>query len=89
MPLPFRLTIGLSIFALLAIVDLHRNGKQARRWREYAFLAAVVAIAMLYGILNDQITSAISWEYFYVPSKHAPRSLLSKFRALTCSAAYR
>ncbi len=65
MTLPFRLAIGLSIFALLAITDLHHNGKRARRWREYTFLAAVVAIAMLYGIINDQITSAISWEYFY------------------------
>lgn len=65
MPLPYRLAIGLSIFAFLAITDLHRNGKAARRWREYAFLAAVVAIAMAYGIINDQITSTISWEYFY------------------------
>jgi hypothetical protein len=65
MSLPIRLAIGLSIFAFLAIIDLRRNGKKARRWREYAFLAAVVALAMLYGILNDQITSAISWEYFY------------------------
>jgi hypothetical protein len=65
MALPFRLSIGLSIFALLAVADLHRNGRNARRWREYCFLAAVVAVAMLYGIVNDQITSAISWEYFY------------------------
>jgi hypothetical protein len=28
-------------------------------------LAAAVGAAMLYGIVNDQITSTISWEYFY------------------------
>jgi hypothetical protein len=72
MTLSIRLAIGLSIFAFLAITDLHRNGKRARRWREYAFLAAVVAIAMLYGIINDQITSAISWEYFYYGKELSP-----------------
>ena len=65
MPLSLRLTIGLSIFAVLAIVDLRRNGSNARRWREYCFLATIVAVAIAYGIINDQITSAISWEYFY------------------------
>jgi hypothetical protein len=65
MSLPIRVAIGLSIFAVQAIVDLRRNGSSARRWREYCFLAAVVGIAMMYGIVNDQITSAISWEYFY------------------------
>jgi len=65
MTLPYRLAIGLSIFAVLAITDLQRNGASARRWREYCFLAAVVSVAMAYGAVNDQITSAISWEYFY------------------------
>jgi hypothetical protein len=63
--LAVRLCIGLSIFAVLATVDLRRNGRRARRWREYAFLLAAVAVAMIYGVVNDQITSAISWEYFY------------------------
>jgi hypothetical protein len=63
--LQIRLAIGIGIFAVLAFVDLHHNGKSARRWREYAFLLTVTCIAMLYGAVNDLITSAISWEYFY------------------------
>lgn len=62
--LPYRITIGASIFAVLAIVDLRRNGQAATRWREYAFLLSCVAIAIVYGITNDLITSRISPEYF-------------------------
>jgi hypothetical protein len=65
MSLGYRLVIGLSIFAVLAMVDLRRHGREARRWKEYVFLAAVVAVAILYGVVNDLITSSISWEYFY------------------------
>jgi len=60
-----RIAIGASIFAILAIVDLRRHGRAARRWREYACLLAVTVMAMAYGAINDQITSRISWEYFY------------------------
>ena len=60
-----RICAGVLIFVILALVDLKRNGTQATRWREYVFLLACVFAAILYGILNDQITSAISWEYFY------------------------
>lgn len=60
-----RIAAGVLIFAVLAMVDLHRNGRQAQRWREYAFLAVVTLAAMVYGVVNDLITSAISWEYFY------------------------
>ena len=60
-----RLAAGLIIFAGLAAYDLARNGRTARRWREYLFLGCVVICAMLYGAINDQISSRISWEYFY------------------------
>jgi hypothetical protein len=60
-----RIVLGLCIFTLLAGVDLRRHGAAARRWREYAVLLTAVCVAMLYGIVNDQITSSISWEYFY------------------------
>lgn len=60
-----RITIGLAILALLALIDFYRRGPHATRWREYAFLLLTVLIALLYGILNDQITARISWEYFY------------------------
>jgi hypothetical protein len=62
--LPYRIAVGVSIFATLAIVDLRRNGSRATRWCEYAFLLACVLLAMTYGIVNDLITSRISPEYF-------------------------
>jgi len=60
-----RLLIGCAIFGILASVDIYRNGPAARRWREYAFLLLCVAVALGYGILNDQLTVGLSWEYFY------------------------
>jgi hypothetical protein len=59
-----RIAAGVAIFACLAIADLRRNGRQARRWREYLLLLACVAVALLYGIVNDQLTVAISPEYY-------------------------
>lgn len=60
-----RIILGCVVLTLFAIVDLRRHGHRATRWREYAFLLLVTSVAMLYGALNDQITSLISWEYFY------------------------
>ena len=60
-----RIVVGCCIFAALGIADLARHGRAATRWREYLVLLAAVAVALAYGALNDQITSAISWEYFY------------------------
>jgi hypothetical protein len=60
-----RISAGISILAILALVDLYRRREEATRWREYAFLLFTVFIAIIYGILNDQLTSRISWEYFY------------------------
>jgi hypothetical protein len=60
-----RVAIGASIFAALAISDLRRNGRAARRWREYSFLLVTTAIFMAYGAANDAVTCRISWEYFY------------------------
>ncbi len=59
-----RIVIGVAIFALLALADVRSHGPEATRWREYLFLLACVAAALLYGIVNDQITTTISWEYF-------------------------
>jgi len=67
-----RIAVGVAIFAALAIVDLRRHGKQATRWREYAFLLICVAVAMLYGIVNDQLTCFLSWEYFYYGKELSP-----------------
>jgi hypothetical protein len=60
-----RMAIGASFFAALAIHDLAKNGRQAKRWREYSFLLLAVMLAEIYGIANDLLTSRISWEYFY------------------------
>jgi hypothetical protein len=60
-----RVVVGVCILLTLMIVDLMRNRSRATRWREYLFLLICVAAAMVYGMLNDQITSDISWEYFY------------------------
>ena len=60
-----RIGIGVAIFAVLAVIDIRRKGTQARRWKEYLFLFGVAAAAIPYGVVNDLITAAISWEYFY------------------------
>jgi hypothetical protein len=67
-----RIVVGLSILLMLAVVDLYRHGRGATRWREYAFLLCTVAAAMTYGIINDQITSRISWEYYAYGKGLAP-----------------
>ncbi len=59
-----RIGLGVAIFAWLAILDLRRNGREARRWREYLLLVACVGVALMYGIINDQLTVTISREYF-------------------------
>ena len=60
-----RLVIGVAILAALAIWDIRTHGRRATRWREYAFLLVCVAVAIVYGVVNDQVTSRISWEYFF------------------------
>jgi len=60
-----RVAIGCSIFAVLALIDLVRNGRGATRWREYLFLLLAVTLAMVYGVANDAIASRISWEFFF------------------------
>lgn len=60
-----RVGFGASVFALLAVVDLMRNGRAAQRWREYAFLLLATLAGMVYGIANDVATSSISWEYYF------------------------
>jgi len=60
-----RVAIGVTILAIWATADLRRNGPNATRWREYAFLLVAAVAAAAYGAVNDLITSSISWEYFY------------------------
>jgi hypothetical protein len=60
-----RIALGVLLLTGLAVWDIRRNGRSAQRWREYLFLLAAVVVAMIYGVVNDQITVGISWEYFY------------------------
>jgi hypothetical protein len=61
-----RISVGVAILLTLALLDIRKHGvAKATRWREYAFLILCVGFAMLYGVINDLITSTISWEYFY------------------------
>jgi len=60
-----RVAAGVAVLTAMAAWELHRKGKQARRWREYVYLAAAAGVSMAYGMLNDQITVTVSWEYFY------------------------
>lgn len=60
-----RIVGGVVVFAMLAVWDIRRKGREAQRWREYVFLIVVVLIALAYGVVNDFISSSISWEYFY------------------------
>lgn len=63
--LVWRIAGGVAILAAMALWELCRKRAAARRWKEYGFLLLIVAAAMAYGIVNDQITCTISWEYFY------------------------
>jgi hypothetical protein len=63
--LPLRIAVGVVFFLTWALLDLRRHDRRATRWREYLFLLSAVALAMAYGVLNDQLTSRLSWEYFY------------------------
>jgi len=60
-----RIGIAGCIFGILAIADLWRHGRSARRWREYAFLLCAAVAGIVYGAANDLLSSRISWEYFY------------------------
>ncbi len=60
-----RIAVGVTILAAMAAWDIRRRGRAAKRWREYLFLLTATAAAMIYGVLNDQITVTISWEYFH------------------------
>jgi hypothetical protein len=62
--LSLRITLGALFFVTLALLDLRRARSRATRWREYLFILAAAGVAMAYGVVNDLITSRISWEYY-------------------------
>ncbi|HOF17944.1 MAG TPA: hypothetical protein PK082_03480 [Phycisphaerae bacterium] len=60
----WRIGVGAAVLLGLLAWDIRRRGWASERWREYLFLLAATAIAGAYGVVNDQITLTISWEYF-------------------------
>lgn len=64
--LPWRVAAGIAVLVSLAYLDLRKRRRAATRWKEYAFLAATAAAAVLYAELHDVVTSRLSPEYFIV-----------------------
>lgn len=59
-----RLLLFLAFCAAVVLCDLFYYGRRASRYREYGFLLFGGVCGALVGLLNDQITSRISPEYF-------------------------
>ena len=59
-----RLILLLVVMIVVAAVDSWWYRKDAVRWREYLFLLVAGITGGTFGIINDQITAAISPEYF-------------------------
>lgn len=64
MGLMLRVGAGVAIFTVFAFVEYRRRGRSARRWKEYLFLIYCTLAMMIFGVINDQVTVSVSWEYF-------------------------
>jgi hypothetical protein len=84
-----RIGIGVLIFLGLAVWDYRKHGPRATRWREYLILLRCIIAALIYGAINDQITTTVSWEYFaygkglaeVLPVNEPPNSALFRWEA--------
>ena len=65
-----RLILLLVVMIVVAAVDWWWYRKDAVRWREYLFLLVAGITGDTFGIINDQITAAISPEYFELGKRH-------------------
>jgi len=63
-PFSYRVAMLLALMAVAAAVDYWRRGKEAERYREYAFICIAGALGGLAGFANDCVTSSISPDYF-------------------------
>lgn len=77
MGLMVRLGAGVALFSLLALIEYRHCGKSARRWKEYLFLIYCTLAMMIFGVVNDQVTVSVSWEYF-VYGKEYPAAELGR-----------
>lgn len=61
-----RLALLLILMAIVSVIDWWRHPESPMKWQEYAFLLAVGLAGGLLGMGNNQITSAISPQYFFL-----------------------
>lgn len=63
---PQRLLILIAVLAVVAALDRWLKGKEATRWREYLFLLCAATAGGLFAAGVDQVSLALSPEYFVV-----------------------
>lgn len=63
-PFSYRVALLLGLMAVAAAVDFWRRGKEASKYREYAFILIAGLLGGLVGFANDCVTSSISQDYF-------------------------
>ncbi|HUT34268.1 MAG TPA: hypothetical protein VNE39_12355 [Planctomycetota bacterium] len=77
-----------ALLSAVAAVDLAKHGRKATRWREYGFVLAAGAVAGLFGLANDLVTSSISPEYFILGKGLPTESLRRSAAALGLRAGF-
>lgn len=63
-PFSYRVALLLGLMAAAAMVDFWRRGKEASKYREYAFIWIAGVLGGFVGFANDCVTSSISPDYF-------------------------
>jgi ABC-type cobalt transport system substrate-binding protein len=63
-PFSYRIALLLGLMLVVSLVDYHRNGARAVKFREYGFVIIAGVVGAMVGFVNDLITSSISPDYF-------------------------
>ena len=63
-PFSIRILVLVAVLAVSALIDRWRYGSEANRWREYSFLLGAAVLGGVFAALNDQISLALSPEFF-------------------------
>src|SRR5580658_2209664 len=71
-PFSYRVALLLGLMAVAAAIDFWRLGKEAARYREYAFIWIAGLLGGLAGLANDCVTSSISPDYFILGKELEP-----------------
>ena len=61
---PYRVAVGVGIFAALGIWDYIRHPDNPKRLKEYLFLFGMTLAAMAYGVAHDFVTYSLSRDYY-------------------------